>query len=221
MSKKIKAYIIGKDRPDLRKLFYNFIERINTSKHSSKSNWDEMSQEDLLWLQSMGYLIDDDIDDYDQVYPLTSTKSSKSNSDVYDSFWKDYEERKKSRKKSRHHNKKKSARIININTPYSGEESEDVNDFDEYDYINTIYYYQDYDDKYTRIEFNSLKEFDRFCSEEGFIVPPDVASDIAYRTCSHVCLNPTAKENGILEISAFEDWASMVYEFTDINELSQ
>ena len=103
------------------------------------------------------------------------------------------------------------AKIIDINTPYSG--SEDLPFMDEAE-IGTgkIFFYPNYEDKYDRLEFNSLVEFDEYCQEEGYLVPPYVGEVIAYKPVSHCCLNPYAKEQGILEIMAEESYADMCYE---------
>lgn len=112
----------------------------------------------------------------------------------------------------------KKAKVIDINTPYSGDEENP----DEYD-VGTvrIYYYPDYHKKFERIEFNTLAKFDKYCEEMGFKVPQYVAEVIAYASMSHCCLNPVAKEYGELEIMREDSYGDMYYQACNEEELSQ
>lgn len=151
------------------------------------------------------------------------------------------------KKKHKHRRKGKGNRnrIMDLSTPYSGLEEEpdivgygtnfrnypnktkdkrdswedDIDERERFDDHAIIWYYPNYFNKEDRLEFNSLKEFDDFCADEGFVVPPYIAEEIAYRPISHVCLRPEARESGIYEIFAAESYAAMAYEVCDVNEL--
>lgn len=156
----------------------------------------------------------------------------------------------KKKHKHRSKGKGKKNKIEDLNVPYSGwEEDPDIvgdgtNFHDFHDYLNKtknrrdswendidererfddhaiIWYYPNYANKDDRLEFNSLKDFDDFCADEGFVVPPYIAEEIAYRPISHVCLRPDARERGIYEIFAAESYADMAYEVCDVTELGQ
>jgi hypothetical protein len=110
------------------------------------------------------------------------------------------------------------AKVIDINTPYNANEIGDDGDALE---SCIIYFYEDYHDKYSRIEFNNLYEFDEYCKEMGFTVPQYVAEQIAYSPISHCCLNPLARERGELEIMRQETYGDLYYEACDVSELSK
>lgn len=157
------------------------------------------------------YYVDDD---GSIVFPINNRKGSE------DVEYSSYGARKNSKGKNKHikHRSRrggKKAKIIDIDTPYSGFED----DPDEVVGTGKIYYYPDYHDKYERLEFDSLLEFDQYCQEEGFCVPPYVGEKLAYRPVSHCCLNPFAKERGVLEIMAEESYGDMHYEACDESEL--
>jgi hypothetical protein len=111
----------------------------------------------------------------------------------------------------------KKAKTIDINTPYNVNYIDDSGDAPE---ETIIYFYEDYHDKYSRVEFNTLYDFDEYCKEMGFAVPPYVGEQIAYAPVSHCCLNPIAKESGILEIMREETYGDMFYEACETSELS-
>ena len=122
----------------------------------------------------------------------------------------------KKKKHRKHRGKKKGAKVIDISQPY------DANYIDDGEALEncTIYFYEDYHDKYDRTEFNSLYEFDKYCQEMGFVVPSYIAEAIAYSPVSHCCLSPAAKEQGILEIMREETYGDLFYEACDSSELS-
>jgi hypothetical protein len=111
----------------------------------------------------------------------------------------------------------KKAKTIDINTPYNENYIDDSGDAPA---ETTIYFYEDYHDKYSRVEFNTLYDFDEYCKEMGFAVPPYVGEQIAYAPISHCCLNPIAKDHGVLEIMREETYGDMFYEACETNELS-
>lgn len=136
-----------------------------------------------------------------------------------------------------HHSKhcRRSGKVIDIDVPYSGyegsdfielnddENGSDVNGSDisssssdiSLSSSNKIYFYPNAFDKYDRLEFDSLLEFDSYCQEEGFSVPPYVGEQLAYNPVNHCCLNPVSRQSGILEIMANESYAEMMYEASE------
>ena len=121
------------------------------------------------------------------------------------------------KKKHKKHRNRHKAKTIDINEPYDANYIGD--DGDALEACN-IYFYEDYHDKYSRVEFNNLYEFDEYCKEMGLFVPSYVAEQIAYAPVSHCCLNPTAKDGGVLEVMREETYADMFYEACETNELS-
>ena len=117
----------------------------------------------------------------------------------------------------------KKAKTIDINEPYNGNfidclrENDDSGDAPD---STIIYFYEDYHDKYSRVEFNTLYDFDEYCKDMGFSVPPYVGEQIAYSPVNHCCLNPIAQERGVLEVMREETYGDMFYEACETNELS-
>lgn len=161
----------------------------------------------------------------------TSKKKGKKKKslDPYGDYWNmiDALEGKK-KNKHRRGGKKKYAKVIDITTPYSGDE-EDPTEYGGYDDLDAsgvidgkeIWYYPDYHNKSDRLEFNTLSGFSDFCAEQGYHVPRDVGMDIAYRRISHTCLDPELRENGIFQIIAEESYGDMRYKVCPVQELSQ
>lgn len=145
-----------------------------------------------------------------------------------DDYWnkmsKFNEKGKKKHTKHRGKRGKGGAKVIDINEPYNNNfidylnESKDENSGDALENCK-IYFYEDYHDKFDRTEFNSLYEFDQYCKEYGFSVPAYVAEQIAYSPINHCCLNPVAKEQGVLEIMREETYGEMFYEACESSEL--
>jgi hypothetical protein len=201
-------------------------------------DYDYMDDDEVLWLMQQGYVFPgmdaylgalDDDDDGDTIWPLNPKKGKKKGkrtaNDIYSEFWE-----KEERRAKRKHHKKGKAKMIDINTPYSGnEEDPDEVEYSSYDDLDSdgiydgkiIWFYPNYRDKDDRLEFNTLSAFDEFCADEGFVVPPYIGEHIAYRRVSHCCLNPYAREQGVFEIMAEESYADMMYEACDVTELSQ
>ena len=112
----------------------------------------------------------------------------------------------------------KKAKVVDINEPYNSNYIDDTETGDDLE-NNKIYFYEDYHNKYDRIEFNNLFEFDQYCKELGLSVPAYVAEQIAYSPINHCCLNPTAKEQGVLEVMREETYGEMFYEACETSEL--
>lgn len=236
MSKKIKIPS-NNIKSHLVDLFHSFISR----KHKSDSA-SEYYDEELLWLMQQGYVFNeddediynyyDDDDDCDVIWPLKGGKNGKKSGrtaqEIYDEFW-GHELKKSKHKHSKKYNNGK-ARVISITQPYSGnEEDPDELGYDEYEDLGDdngimdgkeIYYYPDYRNKDNRIEFNSLKSFNEFCSDNGYKVPEHVGEEIMYRRVSHTCLRPDVREYGLYEIAAEESYGVLAYEVCDPSELS-
>lgn len=219
----------------LHDLFHEYLDEQYELEQTQRpyDDYDYMDDDEVLALMQLGYVfpgMENDFmcdDDGDVIWPLKPKKGKKSKkgkrtlSDVYADYW-EHEEKKSKRK---HH--KSRARLIDINTPYSGDE-EDANEVG-YDDLGSdgiesgkvIWFYPNYREKDDRLEFNTLSAFDEFCADEGYSVPPYVGERIAYRRVSHCCLNPSAREDGIFEIMSEESYADMMYEACDVCELSQ
>ena len=175
---------------------------------------------------------DDDFDDYEEIYPGGPSEDDEDDEDIYselypNDYWDALEEESMRKKKGRHgkykHSKGKknkgghkgSEDNVDITKPYSQGFIDEDEEEDNSNYALSkqyIYFYPDYHDKSDRLEFNSLKEFDKFCSHNNFLVPPYVGEKIAYRMVSHVCLNPGAKERGVDEIMGSETYHDMFFE---------
>lgn len=242
MSKKIK---IPSDNIKFRlvDLFHSFIERKHKSEKYTTVYDDDMDDEELMWLmQQQGFIFRDVGDDFANYYcdddggdviwpPASQSKKGKKNGvrtadDIYKDFWD-----KESRKSKRKHRKGKHARLINLNEPYSGEEeypNDEIN-FSSYEELDDdngildgkeIYYYPDYHDKENRLEFSTLKAFQDFCDDNGYVVPEYVGNAIMYRRVSHTCLIPQSREYGMYEIMAEESYGNMFYEVCDASELN-
>ena len=243
MSKKISISIPDKIKPNLHELFHVWLTRFNLEKKNKSRNrhnpFEDYTESELLYLMSYGinpydfcddydyaYPTDDDFDDVDYVFPSgddfsfggckdgNKHRTKKKHNHLDDGF-SNYVEIKSKKHK---HKRGKSSKKIDIYTPYSGFEG-DVDDESSDSVL--IWYYPNYSNKDDRLEFNSLKEFDDFCRDEGFVISPSVAEGIAYRPVSHVCLMPESRERGVYELYAADSYADMAYEVCNIEELSQ
>ena len=63
-----------------------------------------------------------------------------------------------------------------------------------------IYYYDDINNRFDYREFKTLKEFNEFCSEMGFLIDDASLNDLIFNYESHCCLDPTEKSEGNLII---------------------
>lgn len=149
--------------------------------------------------------------------PGQTRKSAQDMDDYWNKMSKFNERGKYKHTKHRGSRGAKKAKVVDINEPYNGNYIDDSGDAPE---STIIYFYEDYHDKYSRVEFNTLYDFDEYCKEMGFAVPPYIGEQIAYAPVSHCCLNPIAKESGILEIMREETYGDMFYEACETSELS-
>ena len=178
---------------------------------------------------------DDDYDDYEVgangeiIFPINKDtnlektlrpgeyhRSAQDMDDYWNKMAKFNQNGKKKHMKHRGNRGGKKAKVIDISEPYNANYID--NDGDALDSC-IIYFYEDYHNKYDRIEFNNLYEFDKYCQETGFTVPSYIAEQIAYAPVSHCCLNPIAKEHGELEVMREETYGDMFYEACESNEL--
>lgn len=189
--------------------------------------WDDEDYDDEDWSEYDDYVVGDDgeiifpnsnTSQQDMATTLRPGEYRRSKEDM-DDYW---NKMKKfngggGKKKHKKHRSRHKAKTIDINQPYSGFEGQ--ND-EESVGTGIIYFYEDYHDKYDRLEFNGLVEFDEYCNQMGFFVPAYVGEQIAYSPISHCCLNPQAKEQGILEVMREETYGDMFYEACETSELS-
>ena len=225
MSKKIKIPSIN-IKNNLVNLFHDFMKNSHDlSKRKCRNMYGypcygymDDDDDEMLYLMSQGY-----------VFPYTDEDYY--DDDDGDVIWPP----KKGKSKHRKHRKGSKARMIDLNQPYSGDEDnprevDDEDDnviFTEYEEVDDngltngkeIYYYPDYHDKNSRLEFSTLNAFNEFCMDNGFSVPEHVANEIMYRRISHTCLRPDAKVYGLYEIVAEESYGVMVYEVCEPSEL--
>lgn len=237
MSKRINLAISNKKRPNLSLLFHDYIKRKASESRGrviTYDGYDEDDYEDMAayWDRAFpGW--DDDLDDGDTVFPILgeafslnknrkakhkhkrgkNKRGSEDDSDEYADYWNSLVGKNKKKKK------------FDIDVPYSGYEgcpTEIDDEYDDDDYQDkVIWFYQDYHDKDDRLEFNSLKAFDKYCTKMGYNVPSYVSADIIYRCESHCCLDPRAEREGVLEVMAEDSYGNMFYEACDVEELSQ
>lgn len=204
MSKKIKISINGK-RPNLSLLFHEYLK----NKSSDKGFGIRVYSDDDYYDEIAAY--------WDKMFP--GWDDDEDNCVVFPP-------RESGHKKGKHkHSRrgKKRGRVIDIDTPYSGYEenpTEIDDEYDDYDYQEkTIWFYPDYHYKDDRLEFNSLKSFDKYCTKMGYNVPNFVVSELAYLSESHCCLDPQAEKEGVLEIMVEHSYGEMFYEACDVSEL--
>lgn len=243
MSRKGKIELPSNNiRCELSDLFHTFLSSRKVSKRNKRFvpcgiDEDDLDDEEIRWYMQQGFVFDgpefyDNDDDYDDddcsvIWPPSKSKKGKKHhrkaEDIYDAFWKGISSKGRKRK----HRKGKRARVIDINEPYSGEEEYpmEVDGYDELDGNDgiydgkEIYYYPDYHEKESRLEFSTLKSFNDFCEDNGYTIPEHVANEIMYRRISHTCLRSDAKEYGMYEIMAEESYGTMVYEACDLSEI--
>lgn len=240
MSKKLNISIPNKVRPNLSKLFHEYIVRKGNERSSSSDvEWDVEDYADMIeyWDRVFpGW--DDNLDDGDVIFPIAREAKAfkekqkakeKRNRDVYTDYWE--EEDKKSKKgKKKHSRGKGKAKLVDIHRPYDGEEEGyNFDGIDLVDYTNveddysdeqkSIWFYLDYHCKEDKLEFNSLKEFSDYCKSMGYFIPQEVLSDISWRYESHCCLCPLSEKVGLLEIMSENSYGNMFYEACEEDEL--
>ena len=176
------------------------------------SDYDSSKHKDSIWDE------EDYWDEYEEIYPGSSSSSYDDYDDVEYSMYSDKDESRKRGKngKYKHSKSKKSKKdydgaMEDITRPYSQGFIDEAED-DEFLEKKFIYFYPEHSNKTDRLEFNDLKEFDEFCEKSDFCVPPYVGERIAYRSVSHCCLNPNMKKRGVYEIMGAETYSEMYFE---------
>ena len=212
MSRKIKISI-SNNRPNLSLLFHQYIDRKSKEvkipyRYEDDDDYDYESMAEYWDKVFPGW-----DDDGESLYPLVREGLGGKRS------------KRGSRGKMKHRRNKKGKKLFDIDVPYSGYEDDPTeygDDYDDGDYQSkTIWFYPDYHDKDDKLEFNSLKSFDKYCSKMGYNVPSYVANDIIYRSESHCCLNTLSEKDGILEIMSAHSYGEMFYDACDTSELGQ
>lgn len=230
MSKRIKISF-NSNRPNLGILFHQYLDR---KANENNIIYTEDDYEDMAayWDKMFPGWDDDFYDEGETVYPMLGDsyahgkKGKRKNADVSYSFYDDDDSSKSSKHKHKRGGRRSRARLVDIATPYSGYEENPTeigidDEYDDHDYQEkAIWFYPDYHYKDDKLEFNSLKAFDKYCAQNGYSVPKYVESDIVYRYESHCCLNPLSEKDGILEIMSEHSYGEMFYEACDASELS-
>lgn len=230
-------------------LFHAYMERYYKAKKSHKSHccnmydWmDDMDDDEIAYWRSQGFVFDEciypsdeDDDEGDVIWPPYPRSDGKKNKhkdkDAYDVFW----EGQVHKSKKKHKRGGKRARLIDISTPYSGDEENplelgDDEIFTDYVEVNAddngimdgkeIYYYPDYHDKENRLEFSTLKGFNDFCETNGYSIPKYVSTKLIYNRVVHTCLRHDGVQYGVHEIMAETSYGSLFYEVCEDSELS-
>jgi hypothetical protein len=81
-----------------------------------------------------------------------------------------------------------------------------------------IWFYPDYHCKEDRIEFNSLRDFDEYCYENGYVVTNDVSDKIIWQYESHCCLDPRNHSIGLDDIVCEHSYGELFYSVCDEEE---
>lgn len=191
-------------RPILMDVFHNMLDR--KSRERTRKYYGNMYDLGYDWGD---YYDDGDDDDYafggsnalsrDEYYAVRGNLEG----------WKEYA--KSHSKKGKGKKKKKDGGKLSSFVKKDKSLVEDDTSVDLLDF-HTIYFYADYQNKYSRDTFSTLKEFDDFCKEQGFKVPMLVSEDLCYNKVSHVCVNPLSFANGKLEIMCDESYADLYYD---------
>lgn len=85
---------------------------------------------------------------------------------------------------------------------------------------HTIYFYNDYHNKYDLCEFNAVDEFIEFCKDEGIVVSKRVYELLKNSTVCHCCIDPTIRSSlGQLFLVCEESYGGMFYEACSAEEL--
>lgn len=245
MSKKIEINIPNKVKPNLISLFHEYLLRkAKEPTYSSYEDWDDYYDDMAAYWDRVFPGWDDDLDDdSDVVFPYSSNgvlilnpkgKGKGKKKDPFKDFW-SQEDREESffkgGKGKMKHKKRKKARIVDINAPYSGYEDDPTEyNLDDigFEYSSNgedsehkeIWFYPDYHCKDDRLEFNSIKEFSDYCEKQGYFVSREVINDLAWRYESHCCLYPESEKVGLLEIMSEHSYGEMFFEACEEHELS-
>lgn len=222
MSNKIKITLHS--RPCLRSIFAKGIENgdftdkvipVYGSEQDFYDYWDNYGYEDDDYYNDDDYSYDSSWDAYEDgalLYPRLNKKGNKAGNKTGKRY-------KRGSKK-----KKGGCKVIDIHTPYSGDEEnadeyESIEDKD-YEDVKEIYFFPDYHNKFEYEEFSSLKELDEYCQHMGIHVSEE-SSDILYLydEC-YCCIDATKREEGELELVVESNYEYMFYEACTESELN-
>lgn len=85
---------------------------------------------------------------------------------------------------------------------------------------HTIFFYNDYHNKYDLCEFNAVNEFIEFCKDEGIVIPKRVYELLKNSSICHCCIDPTIRASlGQLVLICEESYGGMFYEACTAEEL--
>lgn len=221
MSKKIRISLRNNLRLSLPLLFRDCLSRRYEEEYADEQDlWDRYYRnyynDEAFYEGNEDYYYDDD---GAMIYPYISSKKGK-------------KEKKIKYKTRNKHNKSKSskARIIDINTPYDGYETECIYDYDSEDDYNLnelcynepkeIWFYYDYHDNEDKLKFEDIQSFCKYCNDKGYFIPQFIMSELKYRYESHCCLSSASKYAGVTNITSGRSYGDMFYEACDEKELS-
>lgn len=238
MSKKIRISLRNNLRLSLPLLFRDCLSRRYEEEYADEQDlWDRYYRnyynDEAFYEGNEDYYYDDD---GAMIYPYISSKKGKKEKKI----------KYKTRNKHNKHNKSKSskARIIDINTPYDGYETECIYDYDSEDGYNLdddgdyvdgynlnelcynepkeIWFYYDYHyhNNEDKLKFGDIKSFCKYCNEKGYFIPQFIMSELKYRYESHCCLSSASKYAGVTNITSGRSYGDMFYEACDEKELS-
>lgn len=242
MTKRIK--IAMKSKPNLISLFDKYIRRIIASPPRQKNHYYAQGSIAAYLAEKLDelYGVDnwDENDAYEYARLLGINEAELVNSiqlsnyptdedddwgddDYYHNYW---DNSFGIKKKHKHKKAKKEKKSKIVNDYYDDYSFDDIAyaDNDDYEYypqgseFKEIWYYPDYHDDTDKLEFNSLKEFSDYCTEEGIYVPPYMGELLKYQSVSHCCLNGTSKEHGQLELTVDDSYGNMFYTACTMSE---
>lgn len=201
-----------RNRPDLVGLFGSYMRNKKSTRSGYPIDLSDCEYEELRdYWNKMFPGFDDDEYEYSDgceiVFP--PQRSSRKQSRSLDGFGRN------GKKRHKRHGRGSRARMIDIRTPYYGEEEDGYLDGGQ----PKVIFYRDYHDKFDTLEFRNMKEFSDFCEEEGYFVPGYLLADMLYRNESHCCLNPVAWSRGEMEIMCEASYGELFYEACEPEEL--
>lgn len=240
MSKKIRISLRNNLRLSLPLLFRDCLSRRYEEEYSDEQDlWNRYYRnyynDEAFYEGNEDYYYDDD---GAMIYPYISSKKGKKEKKIK------YKTKNKHNKSNKSKNKSSKARIIDINTPYDGYETESIYDYDKEDGYNLdddgdyvdgynldelcykepkeIWFYYDYHyhDNEDKLKFGDIQSFCKYCNDNGYFIPQFIMSELKYRYESHCCLSSASKYAGVTNITSGRSYGDMFYEACDEKELS-
>lgn len=240
MSKKIRISLRNNLRLSLPLLFRDCLSRRYEEEYVDEQDlWNRYYRnyynDEAFYEGNEDYYYDDD---GAMIYPYVSSKKGKKEKKIK------YKTKNKHNKHNKSKNKSSKARIIDINTPYDGYETECIYDYDKEDGYNLdddgdyvdgynlnelcynepkeIWFYYDYHyhNNEDKLKFGDIKSFCKYCNDNGYFIPQFIMSELKYRYESHCCLSSASKYAGVTNITSGRSYGDMFYEACDEKELS-